>query len=113
MKDKQGISARFLEFWNSLDHKVGAKVVGEDKTVSGRLSESAAAAMQKGREIDQTRGVSSKFAEYYNRALATPIGQKVHEFYTTTSKQVLDVHEEARRIAVSLSYCAVMVVREI
>jgi hypothetical protein len=26
---------------------------------------------------------------------------RVHHFYTTTQKQVLDVHEEARRIAVS------------
>ena len=36
--------------------------------------------------------------QYYSRALASPFGQKVKAFYTTTSKQVLDIHEEARRI---------------
>ena len=33
------------------------------------------------------------------KALASPFGQKVKAFYTETSKQVLDIHEEARRIA--------------
>lgn len=38
-------------------------------------------------------------AQYYSKALGTPVGQKVRLFYTSTSKQVLDIHEEARRIA--------------
>ena len=29
----------------------------------------------------------------------SPLGQNVREFYTNTSKQVRDIHEEARRIA--------------
>ena len=37
--------------------------------------------------------------QYYTRALASPWGQKVKAFYTTTSKQVFDIHEEAKRIA--------------
>ena len=37
--------------------------------------------------------------QYYSRALSSPFGLKVKAFYTTTSKQVLDIHEEARRIA--------------
>ena len=37
--------------------------------------------------------------QYYAKALSSPFGQKVKAFYTTTSKQVLDIHEEARRIA--------------
>ena len=37
--------------------------------------------------------------QYYTKALGTPVGQKVRLFYTSTSKQVLDIHEEARRIA--------------
>lgn len=100
---KQGISNRFLNFFNSLDHTVGSKVVGEDKTVSGKVNESAAAVMAKTREVDQNRGVSAKFNDYYSKAMGTSVGQKygdrVHKFYTTTQKQVLDVHEEARRIA--------------
>ena len=36
--------------------------------------------------------------QYYSRALSSPFGQRVKAFYTETSKQVLDIHEEARRI---------------
>ena len=35
---------------------------------------------------------------YYKSALASVFGSKVHSFYTSTSKQVLEVHEEATRI---------------
>jgi hypothetical protein len=31
--------------------------------------------------------------------MSSPFGQKVHDFYTTTQKQVQDIHEEARRMA--------------
>lgn len=37
--------------------------------------------------------------KYYSKAIRSPLGQKVRAFYTTTSKQVMDIHEEARRIA--------------
>ncbi|KIR67658.1 hypothetical protein I314_02075 [Cryptococcus bacillisporus CA1873] len=96
---KQGISSRFLSFFNNLDSTIGNKVVGENKTVSGKIQEHAAAAVAKTREVDQSRGISSRFHEYYSKVIGTPVGQKVHQFYTTTQKQVMDVHEEAKRIA--------------
>jgi hypothetical protein len=37
--------------------------------------------------------------QYYQKAVTTPYGQRVRTFYTTTSKQMLDIHEEAKRIA--------------
>jgi len=37
--------------------------------------------------------------KYYSKAITSPLGQKVRDFYTNTSKQVMDIHEEARRIA--------------
>ncbi|KAL7419237.1 hypothetical protein Q5752_006074 [Cryptotrichosporon argae] len=96
---KQGISSRFLGFVSTIDQKVGEKVVGENQTVSGKAAEHAATLVAKTREVDQSRGVSAKFHEYYSKALGTPVGQKVSSFYTQTQKQVLDVHEEAKRIA--------------
>lgn len=36
-------------------------------------------------------------------AFCSRLNRRVHQFYTTTQKQVLDVHEEARRLAVSLT----------
>lgn len=38
-------------------------------------------------------------SKYYLRAISSPFGQKVRAFYTSTSKQVGDIHEEARRIS--------------
>jgi hypothetical protein len=74
--EKQGISSKFLDFFHSLDHTVGNKVIGEEKTVSGKLNEGAAAVVGKAREVDQNRGVSTKFQEYYNRVFSTGVGQK-------------------------------------
>jgi hypothetical protein len=37
-------------------------------------------------------------AQYYTSALNTTFGLKVRSFYTTTTKHVLDIHEEARRL---------------
>lgn len=37
--------------------------------------------------------------QYYSKAISSPFGQKVFSFYTSTTKQVRDIHEEARRIA--------------
>lgn len=74
--DKQGISNRFLTYFNSLDQTVGHRVVGDDKTVTGKLNESAAAVIAKTREVDQNRGVSKMFGEYYNKVVGTPVGQK-------------------------------------
>ena len=37
--------------------------------------------------------------QYYSKALATPLGQKVKRFYTDVNKQAFDIHEEARRLA--------------
>lgn len=37
--------------------------------------------------------------KYYSKALAHPLGKRVFDFYTTTSKQIFDIHEEAKRIA--------------
>jgi hypothetical protein len=37
--------------------------------------------------------------QYYSKALASPLGKQVYEFYTSSQKQVKQIHEEAMRIA--------------
>jgi hypothetical protein len=37
-------------------------------------------------------------AQYYSKAISSPFGKSVLDFYTNTSKQVRDIHEEARRM---------------
>ncbi|GFZ46040.1 hypothetical protein JCM24511_04286 [Saitozyma sp. JCM 24511] len=99
LDQKQGISSRFVTFINSIDKSVGQRVVGENQTVSGKLNEQAQILAAKTKEVDQNRGVSARLHDYFSKAISTPVGQKVVKFYTDTQKQVLDVHEEARRIA--------------
>ncbi|KAG7443175.1 uncharacterized protein BT62DRAFT_982294 [Guyanagaster necrorhizus] len=98
--NKQGISKRFLEYFQSFDSKLGERTLGPDKTISGKVHETVTAAAQQAKTVDAQKGYSKIAGEYYEKALASPLGVKVKEFYTTTSKQVHDIHEEARRIAV-------------
>ncbi|EKM49700.1 uncharacterized protein PHACADRAFT_265282 [Phanerochaete carnosa HHB-10118-sp] len=99
LDNQRGISKRFLSYIQGLDTTLGEKALGPQKTISGKVQEALVQAQEQARTIDQQKGISSKATDYYSRALASPWGQKVKAFYTTTSKQVLDVHEEARRIA--------------
>ncbi|BEI89269.1 uncharacterized protein CcaverHIS019_0206310 [Cutaneotrichosporon cavernicola] len=96
---KQGISTRFLSFLSDVDKKAGERLVGEGQTLSSRIQDQAHSTYVKAREADQQRGVSSTFLSYYTKALATPVGQRVSQFYNEASKTVHDVHEEAMRLA--------------
>jgi len=58
------------------------------------------------RSVDEAYQISSKATSGYNvanryfqSALGTPTGQKVRDFYVQSSKQILDIHSEARRLA--------------
>ncbi|KAH9932710.1 uncharacterized protein BXZ73DRAFT_101251 [Epithele typhae] len=98
LDQQHGISNRFLSYIQTLDTTVGAKALGPEKTISGKVQETLASATQQAKAADEQRGISKTAVDYYSRAFASPFGQKVKAFYTTTSKQVLDIHEEARRI---------------
>lgn len=85
--DKQhGMSSRFTQALKNFDAKYKAS--------------------EKAQGIDSKYGVSEKAAagwqsmnSYFEKAISTPSGQKVRSFYADGSKQVLDVHQEARRLA--------------
>ncbi|KIK03316.1 hypothetical protein K443DRAFT_676798 [Laccaria amethystina LaAM-08-1] len=96
---KQGISKRFLSYFQSLDKSVGERALGPDQTILGKLQSTVASASEQARAVDEQKGYSKTAQDYYGKAVASPFGQKVWNFYTTTSKQVTDIHEEARRIA--------------
>jgi len=63
-------------------------------------------ATDKAKSVDTKYGVSDKaigawggLTSYFEKALGTPTGQKVRDFYVQGEKQVTDVHSEARRLA--------------
>ncbi|KAG8993236.1 hypothetical protein FRB93_002073 [Tulasnella sp. JGI-2019a] len=92
MDKKNGISQRFLNYLGSLDRTIGAKLGGPETTLSEKT-------INRAKTLDQQQGISTKAFNYYEKVFGTPTGQKIVAFYSNTSKQVLDIHEEARRIA--------------
>jgi len=86
LDQQHGISNKFTSALKNFDEKYKAT----DKT----------------RNIDQQYGVSARantawsgLNSYFEKATSTPTGQKLRDFYVQTSKQVLDVHNEARHLA--------------
>jgi RNA recognition motif-containing protein len=63
-------------------------------------------ATDKARSVDQSYGVTKTATgawnglnSYFEKALSTPTGQKVRDFYVQGDRQVRDIHNEARRLA--------------
>jgi len=90
LDQKHGVSTRFTTVLQKFDEKYHAT--------------------DKARGLDQSYGVTDKataigqtgwqtLSSYFEKALGTPTGQKLANFYTTSEKQVRDVHAEARRLA--------------
>jgi len=96
---QQGISTRFTGYIQGLDAAVGAKIGGPDTTVSGKAREALAQSHARAKSIDEQHHITTQAKDYYTRAINSPFGQKVFTFYTELTKQVSDVHDEAKRIA--------------
>ncbi|RDL41859.1 uncharacterized protein BP5553_01838 [Venustampulla echinocandica] len=86
LDQKHGVSHRFLSTLQNLDSKYHAT--------------------DKAKSVDQSYGVTQKtnsllsgLTSYYEKAVGTPTGKKLAGFYTQTSRQVQDIHNEARRLA--------------
>ncbi|KAF8505352.1 hypothetical protein BU17DRAFT_71425 [Hysterangium stoloniferum] len=95
----QGISKSFMSYFTAIDKSLGSRVGGPDQTVTGKFQEVLTGAHAKAKEVDQQQGISKIAESYYTKALQHPLGMKVRSFYTSTAKQVTDIHEEAKRIA--------------
>ncbi|KAH0832238.1 hypothetical protein J3R83DRAFT_13212 [Lanmaoa asiatica] len=96
--NKQGISKKFMSYISDLDKSVGQRALGPEQTVSGKFQTTFKEAHTRAKSIDEQKGYTKTAQEYYAKALASPLGQSVWSFYTSTSKQVRDIHEEAVRI---------------
>ncbi|KAG8687644.1 hypothetical protein FRC09_013372 [Ceratobasidium sp. 395] len=73
--------------------------LGRHPTVSGKAQETVAGIRDKAAAMNEQGGYTKQANDYYTKAIQSPWGQKVYAFYSSTSKQVLDIHEEAKRIA--------------
>lgn len=86
LDNKHGLTNRFLSTLKKFDSKYQAT--------------------DKAKSMDQSYGVTPKvnniltgLSTYYEKAAGTPSGKKIVNFYTQTSRQVVDIHNEARRLA--------------
>lgn len=83
---KHGVTNRFVSTLQGLDHKYHAS--------------------DRARATDQSYGISNRanslflgLNSYFEKASNTPTGKKIVNFYTEGSRQVNEVHVEARRLA--------------
>ncbi|KAI7960030.1 hypothetical protein MJO29_005098, partial [Puccinia striiformis f. sp. tritici] len=91
LDQKHGISAKFSTYFHKIQERAA-----KAKPATPTLDATAAPLAAPAKGLSSLMGWSQ---QYYEKALASKHGAKVKEFYTTTSKQVLDVHSEATRIA--------------
>ena len=54
--DKQGISKRFLSYFQNLDKSVGERALGPDQTISGKLQSTVGKAVQHAKSADEEKG---------------------------------------------------------
>uniref|UniRef100_A0A060T925 ARAD1D12188p n=1 Tax=Blastobotrys adeninivorans TaxID=409370 RepID=A0A060T925_BLAAD len=76
---KHGISSRFTHFLQDLDSKYKVRDRAE--------------------ATDRAYGITDKLGRYFDQAIQTPTGSKLHSYYTELVRNVTDVHNEARRLA--------------
>lgn len=121
-----------MSYFQSIDSSLGSRVVGPEKTISGKVHETLTGASAKAKEVDEQKGISkiatdvrhtpkpsfsvshprivlrqspgtSPWPKSVSILISFPSTQlsnsRRHAFYTSTTKQVRDIHEEARRIA--------------
>ena len=86
LDNKHGVSNRFTSALTNFDSKYKASDRAKGIDASYGIS-------QKG------KGAWAGLSSYFEKAINTPTGQKVAAFYTSTDKQVRDIHAEAKRLA--------------
>ena len=86
----QGISVRFTNLLNNtlktLDEKTHASERAQTMDSTYHLSEKA----ENGRNM---------LTRYFEKALETAPGQRIRQFYESSEKQVVEIHQEAKRLA--------------
>ncbi len=82
-------------------HNVSTRFLGTIQNLDAKYH-----ATDRARATDQSYGLSQKanhfltgLGSYFEKATTTPTGRKIAKFYTDGSRQVQDIHTEARRLA--------------
>ncbi|KAE8380680.1 hypothetical protein BDV26DRAFT_256799 [Aspergillus bertholletiae] len=113
-KPKSRIFAEYLAHGYALSDNAIQKAITLDQKhgFSNRFTSALTNFDQKYHATDRARGIDESYKlsnkaatgwhglhSYFEKALGTPSGQKLRDFYVQTDKQVRDIHNEARRLA--------------
>lgn len=66
---EKGISNRFLNYFQSLDSSIGAKALGPDQTISGKVTSTIQTATQHARTVDEQKGYSKVAGDVCRRTI--------------------------------------------
>lgn len=86
LDEKHGVSQRFLSTLTALDQKVHAT----DRAVAADHSYNI---------TQRANSLLTGLGSYFEKATSTPTGKRIVDFYTTSRREVEDIHNEARRLA--------------
>ncbi|KAK5939851.1 Protein vip1 [Knufia obscura] len=113
-KPRSRIVAEYLAHGYTLSDNVIQKAITLDSKhgVSSRFTNALQNFDSKYKVTDKAQGVDNKYQvsnkamsawgglnSYFEKAMGTPTGQRIRDFYVQGEKQVTDVHNEARRLA--------------
>ncbi|CAJ0846425.1 8187_t:CDS:2 [Entrophospora sp. SA101] len=94
---KCGISGRLMYYLHQLQDNL--KALDDQYKVYDKVSATAVQLDTKFAVQDKIKYVTTQAQDKVNQAIETPAGKIMLEYYLSTTKQVADVHAEARRIA--------------
>lgn len=86
LDQQHGVSSTFTTALQNFDQRLHARETAEKVDSKYGITETATAGL-------------AYLGSFFDKALGTPSGQKVREFYVAGNKQVMDVHSEAMRLA--------------
>ncbi|KAK0704104.1 hypothetical protein B0T21DRAFT_299441 [Apiosordaria backusii] len=86
LDEKHGVTNKFVNTVKQLDERTHAT----DKAKAADASYGLTA---------RANSLLTGLTSYFEKATQSPTGKKLVDFYTTSSKQVQDIHAEARRLA--------------
>lgn len=86
LDNQHGLSSRFTKALGDFDSKYKVSEKAQQTDAKLGVTKTANAGWQ-------------GFSSYFEKALDTPTGQRVRQFYSVGNKQVMDVHNEARHLA--------------
>jgi len=113
-KPRSRIVAEYLAHGYVISDKIIERAIALDQQhgVSSRFTKALQDFDGKYKATDKTRAIDDKYSvsksatqawnslgSYFDSGINTPTGQKLRKFYDQGSKQVIDVHNEARHLA--------------